>query len=113
MADWSQRHEMAAFERVAANPRTILAGRVALQFVDGRPLRPAHDVQSHRLVRIAAEAADLEIEIAGVQGITQCRRGLRRPFVTEHALVPGFAGEPIGFLSSRSSMLPEARIDAP
>jgi hypothetical protein len=57
---------MAAFERVAPSLRAILATHIALQFVDGSRLRPADDAQRHRLMRVAAEAADLEIEISSV-----------------------------------------------
>jgi hypothetical protein len=62
---------MAALERIAPDLRAILAAHVALQFVDGRRLRPTHDVQRHFLMRVAAEAADLEVEVSGVLCIAQ------------------------------------------
>ena len=51
---------MAPLERIAPNLRAVLAAHVPLQFVDGRRLRPADNVQGHCLVGVAAEAADLK-----------------------------------------------------
>ena len=48
-------------------------------------------------MRIAAEAADFKIRIAGIEGIAQRGRRLRRSLEREHALVPGVAGELVGF----------------
>ena len=62
----SESHKMASLVRVSSNLRAILAAHVTFQFVDWRRLRPAHDIQRHRLVRVAAEAADLKVEISGV-----------------------------------------------
>jgi hypothetical protein len=86
---------MAPLERIAPNLRAVLAPHVPLQFVDGRHLRPAHDIQRHRLVRVAAEAADLEIEVSGIESIAQSGRWLGRSLETEHALV---LGETVGFM---------------
>lgn len=36
-----------------------------------RRLRPAHDIQRHRLMRVAAKAFDLKIEVTGIQGIAE------------------------------------------
>jgi hypothetical protein len=60
---------MAPLERIAPNLRAVLAPHVPLQFVDGRRLRPAHDVQRHRLVSVAAEAADLKVKVSRVEGV--------------------------------------------
>ena len=57
---------MAALIGIAANLRAILAAQVSLQFVDRRRFRPRNDVQRHGLVGVAAEAADLEVEIPAV-----------------------------------------------
>ena len=73
---------MAPLVRVAPNSRAILALHVSLQLMDRRALPPAHDVERHRLMRIAAEAADLKIAVASIQGVTEGRRRLGRPFVT-------------------------------
>jgi hypothetical protein len=54
---------VAALVRVAPNLRAIHAAHVALQFVDSGRLRPPHDVQRHRLVRVAAQAADLKVAV--------------------------------------------------
>jgi hypothetical protein len=70
-----------------------------------RCLRPAHDVQRHRLMRVAAEAADLKIEISSVQGVAEAGRGLSRSFESEHALVPGDTRQPVSFLPSLSRAL--------
>ena len=52
-------------------------------------LGPADDIQRNRLVRVAAEAANFEVAIPGVDRVTQRRGGLRRSLETEHALVSG------------------------
>jgi hypothetical protein len=78
---------------IAANLRAILAAHIPLQLVYGSRLRPADDVQSPRLMGVAAEAADLEVEISGIQCVAQSRRWLRRSLVPEHALVPNLAGQ--------------------
>jgi hypothetical protein len=64
-----QRDEVAALIRVAANLGTILAAQIAFQFVNGRRLRPADDVQRDGLVSVAAKAADFEIEVAGIERV--------------------------------------------
>jgi hypothetical protein len=40
----------------------------------------------HGLMGVAAEAADLKVEIAGVQSVAEAGRGLSRSFESEHAL---------------------------
>jgi hypothetical protein len=67
---------MAALVGVAANLRAILAAHVTFQFVNGRRLRPADDVERYGLVGVAPEAADLKVETPGIQGIAEARRGL-------------------------------------
>jgi hypothetical protein len=86
---------MAPLVGVAPNLRAVLAPHVSLQLMDWRALPPANDVERHRLMSIAAEAADFEIEVPRIQRVPQCRRRLRGTLVAEHALVSGFAGEPI------------------
>jgi hypothetical protein len=68
--------------------------------VDGRRLRPAHDVQRHCLVCVTAEAADLEIEISCVLRVAEAGRGLSRSFESEHALVPGHTRQTVSVLPS-------------
>ena len=51
------RDEMAALARPPH--AAILTAHVALQLMDWRGLRPAHDVEGHRLMRVAAEALAL------------------------------------------------------
>jgi hypothetical protein len=99
---------MAPLERIAPNLRAVLAPHVPLQFVDGHRLRPAHDVQRHSLMRIAAEAADLKIEISCVQSVAEARRGLSRSFETQHALVPGDTRQTVSFLPPRPRAPPNA-----
>ena len=67
--------------------------------MDRRCLRPAHDVQRHRLMRVAAQAFHFEIAKAGVDSITQRGRWLRRPLEAEHALVPRLAGQTVSGLA--------------
>jgi len=71
--------------------RAVFAAHVTLELVDRRRLRPAHDVERDRLMRVAAEAADFKVAVAGVERITERRRRLGRPLVAEHAHVPGNA----------------------
>jgi hypothetical protein len=91
---------MAALIGIAADLRAILAAHVTFQFVDRRCLRSANNVERHRLVGVAAEAADLKIEISSVQSVAEARRGLSRSFETEHTLVPCDTRQPVGFLPS-------------
>jgi hypothetical protein len=39
--------------------------------MDGRGLRPSHDVERHGLMRVAAEASDFEIEVTSIEGIAE------------------------------------------
>jgi hypothetical protein len=91
---------MAPLERIAPNLRAVFASHIALQFVDGRRLRPAHDVQGHCLMCLAPQAADLKMEIASVQCVAEAGRGLSRSFESEHALVPGDTRQTVSFLPS-------------
>src|SRR5665213_1825728 len=87
----AQRDEMAALVGVAANLRAILAAHVAFKLVNGSCLRPAHDVQRDGLVRVAAKAFNLKVNVARIERVAQRRRGLRGALKAEHALVPGSA----------------------
>ena len=49
------------------------------------------------LMRVAAKA--FHFQIAGVDGIAQRGRRLRRSLKAKHALVPSIAGEPVGLLA--------------
>ena len=71
---------MAALVRVAPDYRTVIAAHVALQLMDRRCLRTPHDVERDGLMGVAAEAADLEIAVTGVEG--------RRPAQAMAAPVP-------------------------
>jgi len=90
---------MASLVRIAANLRAVLAAHVALQLVDRCRLRSAHDVEGNGLVRVAAEAADFEIAVSGIERIAQRRGWLRRSLKPEHALIPRLAGQLVGFLA--------------
>ena len=70
---------MAPLVRIAAQLGAILAAHVALQLVDRRCLRAPHDIEPNGLMRVAAQAADLKVEIASIRCVVQRRRGLRRP----------------------------------
>ena len=48
-------------------------------------------------MRVAAEAADFEIKVTSIEGITERRRWLRGATIAKHALVPRFAGKPVCF----------------
>jgi hypothetical protein len=91
---------MAPLVGIIPNLRAVLAAHVTLQFVDWHRFRPTHDVQSHGLVGVTAEAADLKIEISGVQCVAEAGRGLSRSFESEHALVPGDTRQTVSFLPS-------------
>lgn len=81
-----QSYEVAALKWITTDLRAVFAAHVALEFMDGRCLRPADDVQRNSLMRIAAKTTNLEVEVAGVQGIPECRRGLRRSLVTQQRI---------------------------
>ena len=57
------------------------------------------------LVRVAAKATDFEIAIPGIERVAQRRRRLRWSLVAEHAHVPRFAGELVGFLPRQLRLL--------
>ena len=54
-------------------------------------------------VRVAAQAADFQIAISGVERIAERRRGLGRAAQSQHA--PGVAGELVSFLPGSRSTL--------
>jgi hypothetical protein len=103
---------MAALIGMASNLQTILAAHVAFQFVDRGRLCPAHNVQRHGLMSVAAETADLKVEISGVEGVAERQGRLGWAFVSEHALIPSLAGEPVSFVA-RLARSAEARMEAP
>ena len=96
---------MAPLVRIAAHLRAILASHIALQLMDRRCLRAAHNVEGNGLMGVATEAADLKIEVTRVERVTQGRRRLSRPLEGEHALGPRLAGELIGFPARLSRAL--------
>jgi hypothetical protein len=59
------------FARHASAP--VLAAHVSLELMDCGRLRPANDVECHRLVGLAAETFDFEVRIAAVEGVTEDR----------------------------------------
>jgi hypothetical protein len=90
---------MTALVWISSNLRTILAAQVTFQLMDGRRLWPTHDVQSHRLVRVATETTNLKIKVSGIQGVPKRWGRLRRSFVSKHALVPSLTCQPVSFLA--------------
>jgi len=62
---------MAALVVIAADGRAVLAAQVPLQFVDRRRLRPADGIEGNCLMGIAAEAADLQVKVAGVDRVAE------------------------------------------
>jgi hypothetical protein len=101
----SQRYELAALVGIATDLRTIPATHVSFQFVNRRCFGPPHDIQRHRLMRVAAKAFDFEIKITGVERVAERRRRLGRSPKAEHALVPSIAGEPVSLLARLSRPL--------
>jgi hypothetical protein len=87
---------MTALVWIAALLRAQLASHVALELVDGRRLSPADYVERDRLMSTAAEAFDLEIQVAGIERVPQRRGGLGRSLEGEHPFIPSLAGELIG-----------------
>jgi hypothetical protein len=61
----AQCDKVTALKEIAPNLRAVLAAHVPFQ-LDGRRLWPAHNVQSHCLVGVAAEAADLNVKISRI-----------------------------------------------
>jgi hypothetical protein len=87
---------MAALKRRAADLRAIFAAQVALKLMDRCGLWSADDVERYGLMRVAAEAADLEIAKAGVERVTQSGRWLGRTLEGQHPHIPSLAGELVG-----------------
>jgi hypothetical protein len=114
MSDDAQRDQTAALVRITPNLRAVLAAHVALQLMDRRCLRSAHDVDGNSLIRVAAKAFHFEVAVTSVESIAERRRRLRRPLKTEHSFVPRLDGKPVGGLPRLGSPhSAEARIDAP
>jgi hypothetical protein len=82
---------MAPLERISSDLRAVLASHVAFELMDGRRLRPPHDLQRHGLMSVTAEAPDFEVAVPGIDGVAEARRWLGRSLETEHALVPSDA----------------------
>src|SRR6476660_1032864 len=89
---------MTPLVRIAPDLRAVFASHVAFEFVNRRCLRSPHDVERDGLVRVAAKTTDFKIAVPGIERVTQRRRRLRWSLVAEHAHVPRFAGELVGFL---------------
>jgi hypothetical protein len=73
--------------------------------MDRRGLRAPDSFERDGLMGIAAEAADLKLGVAGVEGVAERRRWLRRALEGEHALGPGITGEFVGLLARFSGAL--------
>jgi len=105
----SKRYEVAAFVRIALQPRAVAAPHVALELVNRHRLGAPDDVERDRLVGIAANATNLEINVPCIERVADRRRQLRWPLQPEHAFVPCLAGEPIS--PSRAAQLaPQRRV---
>jgi hypothetical protein len=87
---------MATLIGVTAELAAVLAAHVPFELVNWCGFRPTDDIKRHGLVGAAAEALDFKVPVAGVERISQRRRWLGRPLESEHALVPGLAGELVG-----------------
>jgi hypothetical protein len=96
---WPQRDQVAALVRIAPHLRAVLTTHIALQFVNWSRLWPANDIQRDRLMGIAAEAANLKIEVSGIECVPHGRGGLCRALVPEHSLIPGLARQAVGNLA--------------
>ena len=77
----------------------LAIAHVAFQFVDRRRLSPAYNIERDGLVGVATEASDFKIAVTSIERIAESRRRLSWSLVPEHALVPGFTGEPISLLA--------------
>ena len=77
LKSWS--HKLAPLERIAADLRAVLAAHVTFELVDRRRLRPAHNVQSDRLMRIASETANFKVATSRVERVAQGRDGCAGP----------------------------------
>ena len=62
----AQRDQMAPLVGISPDFGALAAAHVAFQFMDPRRLRSPHDVERHRLMRVAAEAFHFEIAKPGV-----------------------------------------------
>jgi hypothetical protein len=93
-----QGYQVAPLVCMAPHLRTILARLVPLKLVDRCCLRSADHIERTGLVRVATEARQFEIEVARVQRVTQCRRGLRWTTEVEHAEISCFTRQPIGLM---------------
>ena len=70
--------------------------------MDRGGLWPSHDVERDGLVRVAAEAADFETEVASIEGVAERRGRLRWAAIAEHTPIPRLADKAVGFLAGGS-----------
>jgi hypothetical protein len=78
---------MAPLVRIAAHLRAILASHIALQLMDRRRLRAPHDIERHRLVGVAAEATDLQIDVPALRASPSVGEGCAGPLKASMRLV--------------------------
>ena len=104
---------MAAFVRIAADLRAVLAPHVAFQFMDRRCLRSPHDVQGDGLMRVAAKAADFEIAKSGIERVAERGRWLRRNLKPSMRLFHASTARRSASLRASAARSAAARTDPP
>lgn len=67
--------------------------------MNGCRLRASDGVERYRLIGIAPKASNLQVEVSGIDRVTDCRRRLCRSFVAKHATIPRLASQLVGLLA--------------
>jgi hypothetical protein len=91
----------------------LTLAHVPLEFVDGRGLRLAHDVDRDGLMSVAVEAFHLKIGVPGIECVAQGRRGLGRALKAQHALFQASQASLSAVLRASAARSADARTEAP
>jgi hypothetical protein len=78
---------MTALIGIAGHLRAVFASHIALQLVDRRRLLPAHDVERNSLMSVAAETADLKIDVPALSASPSVGDGCAGPLKSSMRLV--------------------------
>jgi hypothetical protein len=81
--------------------------------MDRGRLRPANDVERHRLVGLTAKVFDFEIGTAAVEGVTEGRKGLRRLLEANIRWLQATQARWSATLRASAACSAECRTDAP
>jgi hypothetical protein len=104
---------MASLVGIATNPRAILAAHASLQLMYRGRLRPANDVERDGRVCVAAEAADFEVAITGINCLPKVGEGCAGPLKANILLFQASTDNRSASLRASRARSAAARTEAP